>query len=61
MSVIAYIIDQGGQRFLCVIDDAKEPGFWRFPLDTMGLARLAAESARAVNSSIGGYDTPAKP
>lgn len=54
---IAYIIHDGVQNYLCVMDDANG-AFHRFPVTVVQLARIAAESAKAVNSAVGGYNAP---
>lgn len=55
--VISYIVQQGETLYLCVIDDAKGE-FHRFEINPKGLARLASESAWAVNAALGGFNPP---
>ncbi len=55
MNVIAYIRREHDEYTLCILDD-RQGTLHTYSIDQRGLARLAAESARAVNSSIGGYD-----
>lgn len=57
---IAYIIQDGEQLYLCVIAP-DQGGFHRFPVTVQQTARLASESAWAVNGALGGYNPPLAP
>lgn len=60
MGSIAYIIQEGEQLYLCVINQ-EMGGFHRFPVTVQQVARLASESAWAVNGALGGYNPPLAP
>lgn len=57
---IAYIIQEGEQLFLCVIDQEVDT-FTRSPIGVKGCARLASECSWAVNGALGGYNPPLAP
>jgi hypothetical protein len=57
---ICYVIQDGEQLFVCVINQ-ELGGFHRFPVTVKQLARLASESAWAVNGALGGYNPPLAP
>ena len=57
---ICYITQEGDQLFLNVLDQ-KNDNFHRYPVTVMQCARLASESAWAVNGALGGYNPPLAP
>ena len=57
---ICYVIQDDDQLYVCVLDQTND-NFWRFPVTVMQCARLASESAWAVNGALGGYNPPLAP
>lgn len=55
--VTAYFLQEtkGAPISLCVIDHTNN-GFHVFPISTLGISRLVAEGAAAINESLGGLN-----